>query len=129
VVAAVGAYAVFSLLYLRFRDRNFPSANGNRFFSLGCFFFFGWVVNLLPYVLVERTTFIYHYLPGLLYGQMLIGLSVDFYFSKFPKVRGLVAMAVLLVIIVVWGYFGGWVYAYPLSPQAQFARKNILKGW
>jgi hypothetical protein len=37
----------------------------------------GYVVNLVPYELIERSKFIYHYIPDLLVGILLLSLCVD----------------------------------------------------
>jgi dolichyl-phosphate-mannose--protein O-mannosyl transferase len=41
------------------------------------FLFAGWLLNLMPYMAVERSSFIYHYMPGLLYGELLTALFID----------------------------------------------------
>jgi dolichyl-phosphate-mannose--protein O-mannosyl transferase len=41
------------------------------------FAFVAWIFNLLPYVAVARSSFIYHYMPGLLYAQLLTALWID----------------------------------------------------
>ena len=41
------------------------------------FAFVSWVCNLAPYVLVQRSSFVYHYMPGLLYAELLAALWLD----------------------------------------------------
>lgn len=36
-----------------------------------------YLCNLLPYILVSRSAFIYHYMPALLYGELIFGVLVD----------------------------------------------------
>jgi dolichyl-phosphate-mannose--protein O-mannosyl transferase len=38
------------------------------------FLFFGWLFNLLPYIAVTRQAFVYHYMPGLLFAEILVPL-------------------------------------------------------
>lgn len=33
--------------------------------------------NLIPYVFVKRSCFLYHYIPGLLYGELMLAMMVD----------------------------------------------------
>ena len=43
----------------------------------GSFAFIAWVCNLAPYILVARSCFVYHYMPGLLYAELLAALLLD----------------------------------------------------
>jgi len=36
-----------------------------------------WVANLLPYIPVKRSAFLYHYLPGLYYAEILLAVVVN----------------------------------------------------
>jgi len=40
---------------------------------------FGYAINILPYILVTRVCFFYHYAPSLLFAMLLSGLAVDKY--------------------------------------------------
>jgi dolichyl-phosphate-mannose--protein O-mannosyl transferase len=33
--------------------------------------------NLIPYVFVKRSCFLYHYIPGLLYGELMLAMMID----------------------------------------------------
>ena len=41
------------------------------------FAFIAWLCNLAPYILVSRSCFVYHYMPGLLYAELLTALWLD----------------------------------------------------
>ena len=43
----------------------------SQFVCLGCVCVGGWVVNFIPFFLMEKTLFLYHYLPALCYLHLL----------------------------------------------------------
>lgn len=49
----------------------------HKFFGIGSYLLIEYSLNLLPYVLVQRSAFIYHYMPGLMYAMLLTALAVD----------------------------------------------------
>ena len=57
--------------------------------------------NLLPYVLVTRSCFIYHYMPALMYGEIMTALLVDKLAGrKFMPLACKVILAVVLAVAV-----------------------------
>lgn len=84
-----------------------------------------YLCNLLPYILVSRSAFIYHYMPALLYGELIFGVLVDRLFNQFaPTVTKYMTLAVLLV----WLHFAPWVYCLEATLD-DHARRRWLKGW
>merc|ERR1711982_266320 len=94
------------------------SAREIHFLKTGFLMFLGWIANLLPYALVARTTYSYHYLPGQFFGMMMICLLFDeipyFFFSLFypsgekldkavRRLRSLIA--ILFMVGLFWNYF------------------------
>ena len=45
--------------------------------GVGLFLGVGYLVNWLPFVIVERVAFLYHFLPSLLYSLLLLGFMLD----------------------------------------------------
>lgn len=43
----------------------------SQFVCLGCVCVGGWLVNFVPFLLMEKTLFLYHYLPALCYLYLL----------------------------------------------------------
>jgi dolichyl-phosphate-mannose--protein O-mannosyl transferase len=85
----------------------------------------GWLVNLLPYILVDRSAFVYHYLPGLLYAQLLSGVVVD----QLPRRIGVAGMAVAIAGVVTgFCYFAAWTYCIPLLPE-EHAKMRWFGRW
>lgn len=80
----------------------------------------GWLMNLLPYILVDRSAFVYHYLPGLLYAQLLAGVMID----QLPRRASLVTAAVVLcATVATYAFFSPWVYCIPLTKDGHAARR------
>eukprot|EP00177_Eucheuma_denticulatum_P005033 GFKZ01009162.1.p1 GENE.GFKZ01009162.1~~GFKZ01009162.1.p1 ORF type:complete len:512 (+),score=24.51 GFKZ01009162.1:179-1714(+) len=89
------------------------------------FLFWGWLINLLPYILVDRSAFVYHYLPGLIYAQLLSGVVTDL----LPfKVRLLVLLVVMGAVIASFVYYAPWIYCFPLT-SAEHAERRWLPRW
>jgi dolichyl-phosphate-mannose--protein O-mannosyl transferase len=92
-----------------------------KFFAAASYCIAGYILNLIPYIGVARSTFIYHYMPALMYMQILIGLLVEQLGGK--KYSPILAKSVLLVIGLVWLYFTPWIYAIPLTHEGHQRRK------
>jgi len=75
---AVILSACLALVYLRQRTQAaFNYAGHGAFWARIAWCQATFVLNLLPYVLVVRSCFIYHYMPALMYGEILTALLVD----------------------------------------------------
>ncbi|KAF7645507.1 hypothetical protein LDENG_00202910 [Lucifuga dentata] len=62
------AYLLLAVVYLLRRRRGFRDISEDawhQFLSVGCVCVGGWAVNFLPFLLMEKTLFLYHYLPAL----------------------------------------------------------------
>lgn len=91
-------------------------------FSEG-FVLLGWIANLLPFVLVSRVVFLYHYMPSLIFAILALGYLVD----GLPFKRYFAAVLVLLAA-------ASFVYFAPLSyglhlPAAEFEARFWLDSW
>ena len=114
------------LVYLRVRYQLAFSPLQHRFFSTLAYITLGYVLNLMPYIAVNRAAFVYHYMPALLYGEILAGVMLDRLFGKdvFPSV----AKFIIVGVVGVWLIFAPWVYGIPISNEAH-ARRRWLPGW
>lgn len=68
------AYQLLAAVYLLKRRRGckvLPEAAWHQFVLLGCVCVGGWCVNFLPFFLMEKTLFLYHYLPALCFLYVL----------------------------------------------------------
>jgi len=46
---------------------------------------FGFFINLLPFILISRVTFLYHYLSSLTFGILILALFLDKFFLSLPQ--------------------------------------------
>lgn len=113
------------------RYRNIAALQGQRgasrknVLSTCTFLLFGWLCNLLPYILVDRSAFVYHYLPGLLYAQLLSGVMVD----QLPRRMRVACMAATVAACVSgFLYFAPWTYCFPLHSE-EHARMRWFGRW
>lgn len=120
-------FAIVLLLSVRYRQTWSVRA---RFAQLvwkrnnGIFLLCGWLCNLLPYILVDRAAFIYHYMPGLFYGQLLTAVVVDL---LPPKTRIAIVVILMGVISAAFVYWSPWVYCLPLTNEQHQARRWLSR--
>lgn len=86
----------------------------------GIFLLSGWVANLAPYVLVDRPAFLYHYIPSLMYAQLLSAQLVDM-LPAAPR-RAVVAVAVAAMAAAL-AFWAPWIYALPLTKEGHLRRQ------
>lgn len=91
----------------------------------GTFLLAGYLLNLLPYMFVERCCFLYHYLPSLTYGQLLTAMLVD----ALPKFVLLPVTAIMIAsILAAFVFWAPWIYALPLDDSG-IVRRQWLPRW
>ena len=124
----VAVTALSSAFFLRYKaDTNLALGRlFAPFFAATGYCLWVYVLNLLPYILVARSAFIYHYMPALMYGEVMTALMIEQLVGK-RYMPG--AMKVLMTIIISsFLFFAPWVYAIPLTPDGH-ARRRLLKRW
>jgi len=87
-----------------------------------------WVyaLNLLPYILVNRSAFIYHYMPALMYAEIIGSMMVETLVTKRHMPN---AMKVIMFVVVAgFLFYAPWVYSTPLTGEGH-ARRRLLKRW
>lgn len=114
--ACVAIFILVRLMSVRYRNTKIFKSETRMLLQnalrSGTFLFWGWLINLLPYILVDRSAFVYHYLPGLIYAQLLSGLIVD----QAPLVvRVLMMVLIMAASIAAFVQFVPWIYCFPLS--------------
>lgn len=117
---------VFMVCFL-IRLRSYPrkrTASGYRI-NTGIFLLAGWLCNLLPYILVDRAAFLYHYLPGLFYAQLLTASLLDMLPSR---ARFSVTVTFCALCAAAFVYWSPWVYAWTLT-DAQHSQRRLLPKW
>ncbi|XP_040897667.1 protein O-mannosyl-transferase 1 isoform X4 [Toxotes jaculatrix] len=74
------AYQLLAAIYLLRRRRGYkdlPDGVWCQFVRLGCVCVGGWLVNFVPFLLMEKTLFLYHYLPALCFLYLLSPALVE----------------------------------------------------
>lgn len=112
VFAGVVLSVLTLLVFIRYKGdpalmlQRFSSKMGSVVYCLTVY-----VLNLLPYVGVARSCFNYHYMPALVYGEMLTALLlVDLLGGR--KYGGAVARVLIGLAFVGWLYYSPWIYAF-----------------
>jgi dolichyl-phosphate-mannose--protein O-mannosyl transferase len=94
----------------------------------------GYLLNLVPYMLIARSKFVYHYMPALMVGAALFALSMEALWgwaaraaAPAPRVRAAAAAAVtaaaFAAVTAAFFYFGlPFVYGYKLTHEQHQAR-------
>lgn len=126
LIGVLGGFAVL-LTYCRYRsgpDTFFP--NWMRAFSSTLTYTcLVWLINLIPYILVSRAAFVYHYMPALLYAELATAILVD---KVSGNQVGFVVQVLSAIVIGVWLLFAPWVYGIPMS-RDYHAALRWTDGW
>ncbi|KAA8499450.1 Dolichyl-phosphate-mannose--protein mannosyltransferase 4 [Porphyridium purpureum] len=126
-MAAIVVLTLLTMFQVRRRQFELPSLPAWRTNTeLGGFLLIGWTLNLLPFILVERSAFLYHYLPGLLFAELALGYLVDC--IPWRGARVLLCAVLVSAFIAAFVYWSPWTYAWPLSLSEHRARR-WLAGW
>jgi dolichyl-phosphate-mannose-protein mannosyltransferase len=69
----------------------------------------GYACNMVPYALVTRSCFLYHYMPALMYGQLLTATLVDMLAGRkwMPKVTRIL----ISIVCICYVFYAPWIYA------------------
>ena len=72
----------------------------------------GYFANLLPFIFIKRVTFLYHYLPSLIYAVLILAL----WLGKFWNSQKIIAVSALILITAVFILLSPLSYGCPLPP-------------
>jgi dolichyl-phosphate-mannose--protein O-mannosyl transferase len=111
------ALAIFFLFFLLVFSTKFQGDKRAIFILLG------YLTNMLPYLNVGRVTFLYHYLPALLFAIPSLVYLVS-WLKNWKKILFLISVFVILSFL----YFAPLSYGLPLSPL-EYQRRIWLKSW
>ena len=138
IIVAIILFVPLSLLLIRTRHYMKMSNYEYLFTIQGWLFILGWVANVMPYALVERSTYSYHYLPGQFFGLLLVCLLVDFlpflflsaFIGEAERLRSAINRTRILLFTVIsaimlWHfyYFSCFSYGYGIS-QFEFLKRQ-----
>jgi dolichyl-phosphate-mannose--protein O-mannosyl transferase len=93
------------------------------------FLYGGYVAYLFPFVFVSRTTFLYHYFPGLIFAVMI---TIMWLFESLQSARDRKALgwmlALALAVILVFVFYAPLSYGTPLTSD-QYNQRMLLDSW
>eukprot|EP00741_Cyanophora_paradoxa_P010629 tig00020537_g10273.t1 len=121
--AALLAFCVFAAYKVLFEV---PFAPGTlRLLWTGALLLASFALNLLPYALVQRSTFLYHYFPALLPALLLACALLEHALRARPALRAAACAAAAAVAAAFFVYLAPFVYALPLTPEGLAARMRF----
>ncbi|KAK5933213.1 hypothetical protein CgunFtcFv8_004859 [Champsocephalus gunnari] len=131
------AYQLLAAVYLLRRRRGFkdlPDAAWSRFLSLGCVCVGGFLVNFVPFLLMEKTLFLYHFLPALCYllllGPPLLEHTHTHLLSGTPRrVLSVCVLFVLLSVFLAFRTFCPLTYGTPELSANQLQALRWRGSW
>jgi dolichyl-phosphate-mannose-protein mannosyltransferase len=74
----------------------------------------GYLGNLLPYILINRVSFLYHYLPSLIFSIIGLSFLIYWYIKKYPQLIFLI----FTIIFISFLFFSPLSYGLPLSNES-----------
>jgi len=85
---------------------------------------FGYFANLLPFVLIKRDSFLYHYLPALIFADLLAA----FWLEKLWHYNKKILLSLLILILLGFFFLAPLTYGWPLANDSviQKAENNAL---
>ena|SRR3990167_2669881 len=85
----------------------------------------GYFANLLPYVLVTRPCYMYHYHPSLYFAIFITGILIDEWLRQpgFLKYKLLFLLALMLLVIYAYFHFLPFSYSIPLTNDEHQQRR------
>ena len=110
VVLVLALFPVLTLFYLRYRNMpRFAEWLGafKPYFAQCSFCLMVYFVNMAPYVAVARSTFCYHYMPALVYGELMVARTIDLLAG--PRWRVFATKVYLAIIGLVWFHYTPWI--------------------
>lgn len=107
-------------LTVRYR-KTFPTTDAfKEHLRRGSTLFFGWILSMLPTMVVYRSGPVYQYLPGLFFAQALAAIGFDL----IPRPgRPIAALLICAGLVTAYVYWSPWVYGLPLTHAAQLKRR------
>lgn len=96
------------------------------FAARGMFLLAGYLLNLAPYIAVQRCTFLYHYVPALFYGELLLANVIHLMPNRYQRLVSILAV-VLIALAFLW--WSPWIYSTNLTPAQHNRRAIYGESW
>lgn len=75
--------------------------------------FFGWAFSYLPFIMVPRAMYLYHYIVPMFCASMNLGAVMECMFINHPRILFLLNVLVCCLSVLCTWYFAPWIYGYP----------------
>ena len=129
VIVGLAGFCVLALFF--FRYRNMPRfapwmRHFNAYFAQASFCLAVYALNMAPYMAVARSTFCYHYMPALVYGELIVARTLDLIAG--PRWTGLATKLFLAAVGLVWFHYTPWIYGFPLTNDGH-QRRRWIERW
>lgn len=130
-VAVLTFFILYGFFQLR-QKRGFKDSFGglrNYYENSAGFFVMAWTFHYLPFFKMERQLFIHHYMPSLYFAVLTLGVGLDIFLRRFPRVMKLTVLVLSSVCII----YTWWVYS-PLAYSGSWSltqceNASLLKSW
>ncbi|KAG7201312.1 hypothetical protein KM043_004084 [Ampulex compressa] len=103
---AVVVYTSLLIFYMLRRRRmcfDIIEAEWNRFANIGSVLLYGYFLHFLPFIFVERTLFLHHYLPAFIFKILLTAATLDhLYYLLGVQYKYNVCLHILRCSIIAW---------------------------
>ncbi|XP_034951544.1 protein O-mannosyltransferase 1 [Chelonus insularis] len=131
---SVFIYSMLLVIYLMRRRRrcfDIPETEWNRFTVVGEVLLAGYALHYLPFIFVERTLFLHHYMPALIFKILLCAATIDhlYYlintYCQWNFVISLVRLSIILWVALIFYIFRKFiVLSYGMTP---LTAKDLMK--
>jgi dolichyl-phosphate-mannose-protein mannosyltransferase len=91
---------------------------------------FGYFLNLLPFIFIKRVTFLYHYLPSLIFGIIIFAILLDYLFLKtnFSKNKlKIIYFTYLSGVFLMFILLSPLTYGFLVSPKINQLYSLVIK--
>jgi len=136
---AVLGYLGLLVIYLLRRRRaifDLPEGQWQLFGFIASLAIGGFVIHYFPFFPMERTLFIHHYLPALVFKMMLIPLLANHIqgqiLRNYPwlqKLFGLLCVAFACLVVMSFKYFSPFTYGTPALSADDISQRKWISSW
>lgn len=132
------AYQLLAICYLLRRRRGFKDISDdewNRFVSLGSVCVGGWMVNFVPFLLMDKTLFLYHYLPALCYLHLLSPALLEHVHAHLlsskaqRRAMSVCVLALTVSVLLAYQNFCPLTYGHPQLSASELQRLKWRESW
>uniref|UniRef100_A0AAY4AEE3 Protein O-mannosyl-transferase 1 n=1 Tax=Denticeps clupeoides TaxID=299321 RepID=A0AAY4AEE3_9TELE len=121
---ALAGYGLLTLIYLLRRRRKIEDIPEGMCLLAGIVCAGGWAVNYLPFFMMEKTLFLYHYLPALTFQILIIPILLEFFFFFLSS-----GINFSVKLFLVYHIFSPITYGYPELSSDQLSGLRWRESW